>query len=207
MDVGSPISSVIPTLDGPILQVLAKTTRPLTGREVHQLAAVGSESGIRLALTRLAHHGLVHATPAGKATLYTVNRDHIAWHGIDLLTKIRQHLLSRIADTIGSWEVPPVTAAMFGSSARGDGNPDSDIDILLIAPPETSADIRWSEQVDTLRDQITGWTGNTCQIYEITEGEYDDHIAADEPLINEWRRDAIVLFGSPRLQFQPKRRA
>lgn len=203
MDVGSPISSVIPTLDGPILRVLAGTTRPLTGREVHQLAEVGSESGVRLALNRLVTHGLVVSTQAGKATLYQANRDHIAWPGIDSLAKIRQHLTGKISATIGRWDIPPVTAALFGSAARGDGNADSDIDLLLISPPE-SEDPRWDHQVDELREQVTRWTGNNCQVYEITEVEYDQQVATDEPIAKEWRRDAILLFGSTRIH-NPKR--
>lgn len=199
MDVGMPIRSVVPKLDGAILQALARTTRPLTGREVHQVAGVGSESGVRLALNRMVDHGLVNATAAGKATLYVGNRDHLAWPAIELLSGLRDHLLNKLKVTIGRWDVPPVTAALFGSAARGDGDNDSDIDILLISPPEAS-DPRWDDHVDQLRDQVTSWTGNVCQIYEISETEYERHVQAGEPIIEEWRRDAVMLFGSPRIQ-------
>src|SRR6266508_1038245 len=61
VDVAHPIRAVVPTLDGPVLEVLARTTRPLTGREIHRLAETGSPNGVRLALTRLSGQGLVHA--------------------------------------------------------------------------------------------------------------------------------------------------
>jgi hypothetical protein len=201
MDVGRPIASIIPTLDGTILQVLARTTRRLTGREVHKLAGVGSESGVRLALGRLVDHGLVEATQAGKATLYVGNRDHLAWPAIEILSRLREHLVNKLEAAICTWPIPPLAAALFGSAARGDGDNDSDIDILLISPREAD-DPGWDEQVDQLRDQVIRWTGNICQIYEITKDELVEHIVNREPIVEEWRRDAVVLFGSMPAEFE-----
>jgi hypothetical protein len=58
--------------------VLAHTARPLTGREIVRLARRGSERGVRLVLHRLVDHELVSAQEAGAATLYVLNREHVA---------------------------------------------------------------------------------------------------------------------------------
>jgi signal transduction histidine kinase len=79
VDVAHPIRSVVSTLDGPVLEVLARTTRSLTGREIHRLAGTGSPNGVRRALDRLAEQGLVHAEERAKAVFYPGNRDHVAW--------------------------------------------------------------------------------------------------------------------------------
>jgi hypothetical protein len=60
-----------------VLAVLAHTRRPLTGRQVHQLAGAGSESGVRKVLARLTAQGLVHVSEAGQAKLYVANREHV----------------------------------------------------------------------------------------------------------------------------------
>lgn len=196
VDVSKPHSAVIPTLDGPVREVLDRTTRPLTGREVHRLAAAGSEAGVRRTLNRLVEHGLATAMQAGKATLYLANRAHLAWPAVDVLVSLRKELLNRLRNLIESWAAKPKTAAVFGSTAHGDGSTDSDIDILLIRS-ETTDPVAWEAQVDDMRDQVVSWTGNACQVYDLTEAEYFQHVAAGEPTVDEWQTDAVVVFGTP----------
>ena len=57
MDLQSPISTVVPSLDGPVLQVLAQAEEGLSGRQIHKLAGSGSVAGVRLVLQRLAATG------------------------------------------------------------------------------------------------------------------------------------------------------
>lgn len=195
MDVSRPSAAVVPTLDGPVLQVLARTRAALTGRQVHALAAAGSEAGVRKVLARLVRHGIVRATEAGRAMLYTANRDHIAWPAVQLLAELRTELLDRFQSELRSWTVPPVTAALFGSAARGDGDPDSDIDLLLVRPD--SNDETWAEQVDTIREHVRAWTGNRCQVYDINVAELGEHARSAEPIIASWSTDAVLLHGDP----------
>lgn len=195
MDVSRPMAALVPTLDGPVLEVLARTLRPATGREVHRLAGVGSESGVRLVLGRLVEHGLVKASQAGRATLYVANRDHIAWPLVEGLVDLRRELFGRVRGLVASWELAPVLVAAFGSAARGDGGVGSDIDLLVVR--SNGRDDAWEGQLDDLRERVELWTGNTCQIYDLTEGELVEHVAEREPIVDEWRRDAVVIFGQP----------
>ena len=132
MDVARPLTVLVPSLDGPVLEALARTSRPVTGREAHRLAGAGSESGVRLVLARLVEHGLVNATQAGKATLYVANREHIAWPLVEGLVNLRRELFARMGKLIAAWSSPPATVTVFGSAARGDGGLDSDIDVLVV---------------------------------------------------------------------------
>ena len=47
MNVGSPIDSVVPTLDGPVLEVLASSSVTLSLTEIHRRASRGALSGVR----------------------------------------------------------------------------------------------------------------------------------------------------------------
>jgi hypothetical protein len=66
---------------------------------------------------------------------------------------------------------------------------------LVVRP--AGGDEVWEEQLDGLREHVTSWTGNPCQVYELTEQEFVQHVEAREPIVDEWRRDAVVVFGVP----------
>ncbi|PZF83612.1 nucleotidyltransferase domain-containing protein [Jiangella anatolica] len=195
MDVALPIRSVISTLDGPVLSVLARTTRPLTGREVQQLAGVGSPNGIRLALARLVHQGVVRADERAAAVFYQANRDHLAWPAVEILTSLRRTLLARLRAEFEAWQEQPTHASLFGSAARGDGDADSDIDILLVEPDHHDETI-WLEQIDQLRQRVETWTGNQCQVYTLAVARLAEHVAAGDPLVDGWLRDSVALAGA-----------
>lgn len=196
MDLGRPIRSIIPTLDGPILEALAATTRPMTGLEVHRRAGSGSPNGIRRVLARLVDQGVVLATEHASATFYVLNRNHLSWLAVDLLTQMRRMLIDRIRDEFKSWALPPLHASLFGSVARGEGDASSDIDILIIRPDAVDEDESpWADQVDALRSRVRSWTGNRCQAFQIDATRLAEHAAVNDPLMQEWKRDAITLAG------------
>ena len=74
MNVAHPLRGIIPTLDAPVIEALAATTRPLTGREVNRLAGVGSPRGVQLVLRRLVAQGLVLAEGRDNAGYDLANR-------------------------------------------------------------------------------------------------------------------------------------
>src|SRR5579875_817411 len=92
MDVSDPTRAVTPTLDGPVLAVLAASGRPLTVGQVAQQAARGSEIGIRRSLARLVEQGIVRATLMGRNQVHELNRDHVAAEVAVLLSDLRNKL-------------------------------------------------------------------------------------------------------------------
>src|SRR5664280_900605 len=74
MDFGDPTRSVIPTLDGPVLAVLARSGRPLTVGEVAAQTPRGSEIGVRRCLGRLVDQGIVQAMEMGRNRVHQLNR-------------------------------------------------------------------------------------------------------------------------------------
>jgi predicted nucleotidyltransferase len=196
MDMSLPITTVIPTLDGLVLTVLARTTKPLTGRRVHQLASAGSETGTRKVLHRLAATGLVIADQVGGSIQFSLNREHLAARPVLELTGLRQELFDRIGTAIKNWAVLPIHAGIFGSTARGDGDLDSDVDLLLVhqfddPPPQ------WSDQVSELAERVHAWTGNHLQTYALGKADLTRHFAAAEPIVNDWLTDSIAVYGPP----------
>ena len=86
MDLAMPLAVVTPTLDAAVLHALAATTARASGAQVHRMAGTGSPDGVRKVLTRLVAQGIVLADEYPNATLYLLNRDHVAAEAIVALT-------------------------------------------------------------------------------------------------------------------------
>jgi predicted nucleotidyltransferase len=196
----SPISSVIPSAHGAVLAVLARTSEPLSGRRVASLTdgKVGQWRANEV-LGALADAGIVLREHRPPAKLYRLNRDHVAAAGIIALAEQWATLLRRIRDEFADWSPPPVTACLFGSAARGEVGPDSDIDILLVPSDDVVAsedtERAWQEQVDQLTENVRIWSGNPCEVLELTAAELGDAVARDDRLVRDLRHDAIALTG------------
>lgn len=179
-----------------MLSVLAGTNRPLTGREVARLAGRASHSGALEALNRLTEHGLVDRQEAGRALLYTLNRDHLATPAVEALANLRGELIQRLQQAFADWVPAPVHASVFGSVARGDGDTTSDVDLFIVRPAGVSDDDdRWREQVDTLAIRVKRWSGNRMSVAEVGGDELPRLGREEPPILAELAADAVTLAG------------
>lgn len=207
MDLSSPISTVIPSAHGPVLEVLARTDVPLTGRAVAALTEGRvSHARTRQVLLELVASGLVSAQEAPPARLYRLNRQHLAADAVTALSALRTTLLDRMREMCQSWTAPARAVWIFGSLARGDSTAASDIDVLAVRPDRVDDDDpAWVEQLAQLADQVRAWTGNRCELLSYAESELattlDSRLAADV------RDHGVVLAGvSPATLLRPARR-
>lgn len=197
VNVARPYTAICPTLDSEVLTVLAGTTRPLTGREVARLTGRTSHRGVADVLSRLVEHGLVERQEAGRALLFTLNREHLAAPAVEILAGMRAELLRRVRELIDPWEIVATHVSIFGSMARGDGDTQSDIDVFVVRPDAVSEDDpRWRQQLDDLAESIERWTGNRASIAEAAADEVGNIIAESRPIVAELRSDAISVNGT-----------
>lgn len=199
MKFSEPISAVAPGLHGRVLSVLARTDKALTGRAIASLVRpMASHRGTQRVLDDLVHNGLAKAEPAGRAKLYTLNRRHLAAPAVETLVNLRDEFRARMATAVDSWRTPADAVWLFGSAARGDAGPDSDVDVFVLRPDGVGdSDEGWHDQLDALADDITGWTGNHCEILELSRSELAELTAPDERLVAELRQDAVIVSGAP----------
>ncbi|HSL57495.1 MAG TPA: nucleotidyltransferase domain-containing protein [Acidimicrobiales bacterium] len=186
MDVSMPITTVVPSLDGPVLGALAATAGPVGLAAVHARAGRGSKSGVRSVLLRMVDEGLVLEVPGG----YVLNRNHLAAPAVELLASLHGELINRIRGAVGEWPILPALVGLFGSAARRDGDANSDIDVLVV-----SDDPDLDDRVDELADQIRRWTGNRAHVIGRTPTEITQLRRAKEPILAEWTRDLVVISG------------
>ncbi|MDQ3725308.1 MAG: nucleotidyltransferase domain-containing protein [Actinomycetota bacterium] len=156
-----------------------------------------SHSGVLDTLNRLTEHGLVDRDEAGRAFLFTLNREHLAAPAVELLADMRGELFDRLGRMVDSWEVAPVHISLFGSMARGEGDTSSDIDLFVVRSRGVEhEDPRWREQLDQLAARVQRWTGNTAGIAEVGEEEIPRLRREEPPILAELRADAITVAGA-----------
>lgn len=187
MDLRNPAHAIVPTLEGPVLLALISTTAPLTLADLHRLIPTGSKSGIRQALARLCRQGTVESVPGG----FVLNRDHIAVGAVDALSRMRIELADRVRNLVSALSPAPLLVGFFGSHARRDGDSESDIDVLVVARTHPADGF-----AGELASQVRRWTGNECHVVVVTAEELSVMASVQEPIVEEWRRDLEVLFGS-----------
>jgi predicted nucleotidyltransferase len=196
MDLTRPYAAISSSLDPGVLTVLAGTTRPLTGREIARLVGRASHSGVIAALDRLSDQGIVDREEAGRAFLFTLNREHLAAPAVELLANLREELLHRIRSAVNGWNVKAHHLSLFGSAARGDGDVDSDIDLFVVRfGAIESQEPVWREQVDLLSWQVERWTGNPARVVEMEEGDLARLRKERPPVVDELLADAVSLVG------------
>jgi hypothetical protein len=146
----------------------------------------------------------------GRNYVHELNREHVAAPAALILAGLRTELWKRFRDELARWKPRPLLAAVFGSAARGDGDEVSDIDLLLVHPlfpgepepagtgaglraDEPNAIARWEGQVDRLRTQVEGWSGNRLQVVDLSFHEWRRASTQQQLLLSEVERDGIYL--------------
>ena len=227
MDLADPTRAITPTLDGPILAVLASAGRLLTVGEIAAQVPRGSEIGVRKAVARLVDQGIVTAIQMGRNLVHELNREHIAAPAAQALAGLRGELWKRIREALAGWTLKPVYASVFGSAARRDGGPESDIDLLLVHPnlpgdklppnrekglsgllnevalgmvskaPSATSGAQWHGQVDQLRVKVQRWTGNPLQVVDVSFWQWAEMRSTDPALFEQIARDGVTVAGQP----------
>ena len=201
MDLSSPLRSLIPSLDSAVLEVLAGTESSLSQARITDLAKRGSRQGIAAVLERLVEHGLVLSQPANQGLLYRLNREHVLAHSVVSASDARSEIIRRLREAVTRLSPAPVATELFGSFARRQAGIDSDVDMLIVVADDTDVhNAEWSDQIESLVKVATLWTGNRLEPLVLTETAITAAVAADEPLIDSLRGEAVPLTGDESLR-------
>ena len=199
MDLGHPYRALAPGLHGDVLHALGVFApgEDVSGRELARRVEASPE-GVRKVLRALERHGLVEANEVPPARRYRLNREHLAYDAVAALGGLRTRLFERIAGVVADWDPPPVNVTIYGSAARGDGDLDSDIDLLVVAPDDAvPGGYTWhGTAASELLDRINAWTGNRAELTEYPESEVRAMARERHALLDEVVREGVTVFGS-----------
>lgn len=192
MDLSTPLRSLAPSLESAVLTVLAGTEAPLSASAIARLAGRGTRNGQAPVLSRLVEHGLVGTVPGTTGPLYRLNREHLLAPAVLVAVGARQTLLDRLRAELDDLGPTLLHASVFGSFARGEADPHSDIDLLLVTTDERPAD--WHDRMLGLADRVRAWTGNALETVVLTR-DHLDRTAGSEPVVDSWLAEGIALHG------------
>lgn len=190
VDVGQPFADVISGARGAVLATLVQLETPVTVRTLARHAGVSPQGALRV-VNDLAGAGIVRVQPAGPSLMVRLNRNHLAAEPLIALVSLRARLVERLSAELAGWD-DLAGAWLFGSAARGDGDRDSDIDLLLVGSRSIDTE-EWERQTATLVDRLQAWTGNPVQLVEHTRRTFAGLVRQGNPLITALRTEGIPL--------------
>lgn len=196
MNLTSPLDSLVPSMEGVVLEVLAGTHSALGPTRIHELGHRGSRAGISLALGRLVDQGLVLAEPTNYGHTYRLNRDHVLAPAVLVAVGAREEFLRRLTTACQSLGPAPLSAAVYGSVARRESGDESDIDLLIVVDDVVDRHApAWTDQTDDLIQRARSWTGNRLEPIVVGATHLAGLAAAGDPLTISLREDALTLMG------------
>jgi predicted nucleotidyltransferase len=189
MDVGRPYADVVPGVRGAVLATLAQLAVPVTVRALARHARVSPQGALQV-VNELAGAGIVTVAPAGRALMVSLNHEHLAVEPILGLVGLRARLVERVTTELAGWS-NLAGGWLFGSAARGDGDLNSDIDLLLVS--DHVHDEAWEAGCAELSARVQAWTGNPTQLVEHTSRSFATLVRRRNPLIAALRAEGIPL--------------
>jgi predicted nucleotidyltransferase len=182
---GEPFGGLVPGAFGAVLSVLLRTGAPLTGRQIHGLLSDDhSLWSVQEALKTLARLGLIETQTFGRANVHQINEAHAAVAPLRDLADPIASLRATVHENLGDGVE---TVLLFGSIARGEATPDSDIDLAVIAPPG------WAGHLE-LEDAVRSRLGSNCDVLVFSREEFGRLADEGEPVVSHILRDGVVLF-------------
>ena len=126
-----------------VLRVLACDPAPRSAPEVARLAGL-SPQGVRLVLDVLVRQRVVIAHGSGRAQLYALNASHAFAGALTTLFQEEQRrweaVLGAIRKTLARYGTEVSAAWFYGSVARGEDAPESDLDLAIVVYTPAVAD-------------------------------------------------------------------
>lgn len=195
MDFVRPIEAMVPGAQGRVLAVLAETTAELNLRTIAQLAGVSQAQASRT-LPALVELGVVERREVPPASLFRLVPEHVAARALLALARSTDTVLDELGRLTGALPCPPVSVIVFGSFARREAGPDSDIDLVVVRPIDIDEDNdAWAESLEGLRRDVRRLTGNPVEVLEVSDDEAASRLAGRSQLWADVRRDGRVVHG------------
>ena len=172
-------------------------------------AAGLTNAGVHRVVRALADTGVVRTEGQGRVTGYRLDPDHPLVPAIAALFAAEDARADRVLDAVRAAAAPhqPEAVWLFGSAARGEDLPGSDVDIAVVfraGTPEAALDavrtgLQPMEDAERVAVSVIGlWPEDVARL------------SAGDPLWRALERDAVPLLGPPpsllRPPMRPRRR-
>lgn len=195
VDFVRPIEAVVPGAQGRVLAVLAETSAELNLRTIAQLAGTSLAQTSRL-LPDLVALGVVERREVPPSSLFRLVPENVVSRALLAIARSTDTVLDEMGLLAGALPNPPVSAIVFGSFARREAEPDSDIDVVVVRPAAIDEDNdEWSASLEAWRRDVRRLSGNPVEILEVSEQEARSKLRSRGQVWVDIRRDGQVVHG------------
>lgn len=184
-----------------LLRAVLPLAGAVSGREARELAGVRSQSGAQQALMQLAQLGILHEERIRGARLYRVNREHHLVPAIRALFEAEQSRAGAVRDVVRQQLeskdllVRVHFVVLFGSVARGDARPDSDVDLLVVTDSARYT-ARVSDALHEAAERAERTLGVRLSPLVMALPRLRERYRAGDPLLHNIETEGRVLLGS-----------
>ena len=180
-----------------LLRHLWSSGAPHTGRELARAVGLDPKSA-SIALRELAASGVVYRRRAGRAYLYSLNTDNYVVS--EILRRIfegEQNWLQALAAEIREAAGRHVEAiVLYGSAARGQARPESDIDLLVVTRSQVDPAVIL-ERINSHRLRLEERYGYPLSILVMTRAELREKAQAGDRFVLDILEQGRVAAGKP----------
>lgn len=178
-----------------VLRALRDSQEGMSGRAVAREAGINHQA-CALALRRLESLGVVRRQGSGRTQLVRLNFDNLLVKEVllALVRKERDFWTGAREEIARRFKPSTLSATLFGSAARRETQPGSDVDLLLSVKPTRKAEVM--EQARHFSQQFKGKYGIRLSPIVLTIKEVKERIRKSDPLLKNILRDGVDLLPS-----------
>jgi hypothetical protein len=196
MDFVQSVEAAIPGVQGRVLSVLAQTSAELNLRTLAQLAGV-SPAQVSRVVPGLVDLGVLERREVPPASLFRLVPEHLIARTILDLARVDEIALDEMRRLAELMPVAATSIVVFGSFARREAAADSDIDVVVVRPPEVDEeDESWTAGVEDWRLSVGRLTGNRVEVLEVGMAEVASKLASGDSLWQSIRREGLTVSGA-----------
>lgn len=183
-----------------IIRALISLPSPVSGNELRTLARIRSKSGLKNALNDLTELGLLEREDTRRIRLFRINRGHDLAEPLAALFRAESMRIAELRQALrgildaGAVQEDTLSIILFGSNARGDARPTSDLDLLVVTRVEPADHVR-----DVLLDAIPRTQrrfGLRISPLLLSEERVRERFRDGDPLMQKVHADGRTLYGT-----------
>lgn len=184
-----------------LLRALLPLTSPVSGTEAQMLAGIRSVSGVRVALSDLTELGILQREDTRRIKLFRINRKHDLAKPLRALFEAESKRMSALRLALeeildkGAVREHTLSIILFGSNARGDARPASDMDLLVVAADEPSVE-RVQDVLIGAMPGIQRRFGLRISPYVLARERVRERFRDGDPLMKSIDSEGRTLYGT-----------
>lgn len=184
-----------------VLRALMPLSAPVSGNEARLLAGIRSKSGMQTALDALTALGIIERDETRRIQFFRINRGHDLVPPLTALFEAESRRIVELQEAVkrileeGAVREHTLSIILFGSNARGDALPSSDLDLLAVAERESQAE----RVLEVLIDAIPGLQrrfGFRVSPLVLDKARVRERYRDGDPLMKNVLSDGRRLYGS-----------